>query len=104
MSQKQVQGRRKEGKGMQSSQYCLSFKDERDIQGQLPKILLPMIGVLMAGWVEDIRRARVLGLVLIAGTAIEQAPSVRMMVMIFGMVSRRNGWSVRINNVRYGCQ
>ena len=30
----------------------------------------------MAGWVEDIRRAQVLGLVLIAGTAIEQAPSV----------------------------
>ena len=30
----------------------------------------------MAGWVEGIRRALVLGLVLIAGTAIEQAPSV----------------------------
>ena len=25
--------------------YCLSFKDERAIQGQLPKVLLPMIGV-----------------------------------------------------------
>ena len=22
----------------------------------------------------------------------------------FGMVSRRNGWSVRMKNVRYGCQ
>ena len=30
----------------------------------------------MAGWVEGIRRALVLGLVLIAGTVIEQAPSV----------------------------
>ena len=30
----------------------------------------------MAGWVEGIRRALALGLVLIAGTAIEQAPSV----------------------------
>ena len=30
----------------------------------------------MAGWVEGICRALVLGLVLIAGTAIEQAPSV----------------------------
>ena len=30
----------------------------------------------MAGWVEGIRRALVLGLVLIAWTAIEQAPSV----------------------------
>ena len=30
----------------------------------------------MAGWVEGIRRALVLGLVLIAGTAIEQATSV----------------------------
>ena len=26
--------------------YCLSFKDERAIPGQLPKVLLPMIGVL----------------------------------------------------------
>ena len=25
--------------------YCLSFIYERDIQGQLPKVLLPMIGV-----------------------------------------------------------
>ena len=25
--------------------YCLSFKDERAIQGQLPKVFLPMIGV-----------------------------------------------------------
>ena len=25
--------------------YCLSFKDERAIQGQLPNVLLPMIGV-----------------------------------------------------------
>ena len=25
--------------------YCLSFKDERAIQGQLPKVLLHMIGV-----------------------------------------------------------
>ena len=31
---------------------------------------------LMAGWVEAIRRALVLGLALIAGTAIEQAPSI----------------------------
>ena len=30
----------------------------------------------MAGWLEGIRRALVLGLLLIAGTAIEQAPSV----------------------------
>ena len=30
----------------------------------------------MAGYMEDIRRALVLGLGLIAGTAIEQAPSV----------------------------
>ena len=30
----------------------------------------------MTGWVEGIRRALVLCLVLIAGTAIEQAPSV----------------------------
>ena len=30
----------------------------------------------MAGWVEGIRRALILGLVLIAGTAIEQALSV----------------------------
>ena len=30
----------------------------------------------MVGWVEGIRRALVLGLVRIAGTAIEQAPSV----------------------------
>ena len=30
----------------------------------------------MAGWVEGIRRALVLALVLIAGNAIEQAPSV----------------------------
>ena len=30
----------------------------------------------MAGWVEGIRRALVLGLVLIAGTPIEQAPSI----------------------------
>ena len=35
-----------------------------------------MIGFLMAGWVEGIRRALVIGLVLIAGTAIDQAPSV----------------------------
>ena len=25
--------------------YCLSFKDERTIQGQLTKVLLPMVGV-----------------------------------------------------------
>ena len=25
--------------------YCLSLKDERAIRGQLPKVLLPMIGV-----------------------------------------------------------
>ena len=25
--------------------YCISFKDERAIQGQLPKVFLPMIGV-----------------------------------------------------------
>ena len=50
--------------------YCLSFKDERDIHGELPKAFL------MAGCVEGIRRALVLGLVLIAGTAIEQVPSV----------------------------
>ena len=25
--------------------YCLSFKDETEIQGQLPKVFLPMIGV-----------------------------------------------------------
>ena len=30
----------------------------------------------MAGWVAGIRRALVLGLVLIAGTAIEQVPSI----------------------------
>ena len=30
----------------------------------------------MAGWVEGIRRALVLGLVLLAGTSIAQAPSV----------------------------
>ena len=42
------------------------------IQGQLPKVFLRM----MAGCVEGIRRALVLDLVLIAGTAIEQAPSV----------------------------
>ena len=24
--------------------YCLSFKDERDIHGQLSKVFLPMIG------------------------------------------------------------
>ena len=29
--------------------YCLSFTDERDIQGQLPKVLLPMIGVHDSG-------------------------------------------------------
>ena len=29
--------------------YCLSFKDERAIQGQLPKVLLPMIGI-PDGW------------------------------------------------------
>ena len=35
------------------------------------------LAFLIAGWgVEGIRRALVLGLVLIAGTAIEQAPSV----------------------------
>ena len=34
------------------------------------------LAFLMAGGVEGIRRALVLGLVLIAGTAIEQAPSV----------------------------
>ena len=54
--------------------YCLSFKDERAIQGQLPKVLLHMIGVPDGGMVEGIRRALVL--VLISGTAIEQAPSV----------------------------
>ena len=26
------------------------------------------------------------------------------MEMIFGMVSRRSGWSVRVRNVGYGCQ
>ena len=44
--------------------YIVSFKDERDIQGQLPKVFLPMIGVPDGGMVEGIRRA----LVLIAGT------------------------------------
>ena len=34
------------------------------------------LAFLMAGWVEGIRRALVLGLVLIAGTAIEHAPFV----------------------------
>ena len=34
------------------------------------------LAFLMAGWVQGIRRALVLGLVLIADTAIEQAPSV----------------------------
>ena len=34
------------------------------------------LAFLMAGWVEGIRRALVLSLVLIAGTAIEQALSV----------------------------
>ena len=29
--------------------YCLSFKSERAIQGQLPKVFLPMIGVLDGG-------------------------------------------------------
>ena len=29
--------------------YCLSFKDERAIQGQLPKVLLPMSGVTDGG-------------------------------------------------------
>ena len=58
--------------------YCLSFKDEeRAIQGQQPKVFLPMIGIPnVTGCVEGIRRALVLGLVLIAGTTIEQAPSV----------------------------
>ena len=35
-----------------------------------------LLAFLMAGWVEGIRRALVLGLVLIVGTAIEQTPSV----------------------------
>ena len=38
---------------------------------KLHKVLLPMIGVLMAGWLECIRRALVLGLVLIVRTAIK---------------------------------
>ena len=57
---------------------CIVYTLQRlkAIQGPLPKVLLHMIGVLDAGWVEGIRRALVLGLVLIAGTAIDQAPSV----------------------------
>ena len=35
-----------------------------------------LLAFLMAGWVEGIRRALVIGPVLIAGNAIEQAPSV----------------------------
>ena len=49
--------------------YCISFKDERVIQGQLPKVLLPIIGVSDGGIGEGIRIALVLGLVLIARAA-----------------------------------
>ena len=52
----------------------MSFKDERFIHGQLPKVF--RLAFLMAGYVEGIRRALVLGLVVIAGTAIEQAHTV----------------------------
>ena len=38
------------------------------------------LAFLMAGWVEGIRWALVIGLVLIAGTAIEQAPSVGLLL------------------------
>ena len=30
---------------LELQQYCISFKDERVIQGQLSKVFLPMIGV-----------------------------------------------------------
>ena len=46
------------------------------IQGQLPRCFYIWLAFLMAGCVEGIRRALVLGLVLIEETAIEQAPSV----------------------------
>ena len=55
----------------------------------------------MAGWVEGIRRALVLGLVLIAGTAIEQAPSVGppSVVLIKALVMSRLNYS---NGMLYG--
>ena len=58
--------------------YCniYIFKYKRDIQGQLPKVLLHMISVPDGEMGGRLRIALVLGLVLIAGTAIEQAPSV----------------------------
>ena len=42
----------------------------------LPKVFLPMIGVANGGMCGRHSRALVLDLVIIAGTAIEQAPSV----------------------------
>ena len=44
----------------------------------------------MAGWVEGIRRALVLGLVLIAGTAIEHAPSIgpRLLLLVCFMSAK----------------
>ena len=52
----------------------------------------------MTGWVEGICRALVLGLVLIAGTAIEQAPSVGPRVEPITTVIRRGrlGWYVHV--------
>ena len=53
-------------------------------------MFLPIIGVP----VESIRRALVLGLVLIAGTAFEQAPSVgprdRLIIVLSGMPKQEN--------------
>ena len=45
------------------------------------------LAFLMTGWVEGIRRALVLGLVLMAGTAIEQAPSVGLITLIRDIIT-----------------
>ena len=48
-----------------------------------------MMAFLIAGWVEGIRRVLVLGLVHIAGTEIEQAPSVGPLyvLLFFGLIN-----------------
>ena len=62
--------------------YLLSFKDERAIQGQLPKVFLPMIGVpdgVMCGkhsWSTSPRSSAY------SRDAIEQAPTISLSVPV----------------------
>ena len=55
----------------------------------------------MAGCVEGIRRALVLGLVLIAGTAIEQSPSVGPPIIIIIILIRKNNYIYTLHNIQH---